>query len=48
MKLTAPEIDGAGFVIPIEVRTLGTTLFKTWDEVGADLDLMIDWVQSAK
>jgi hypothetical protein len=48
MKMIAPKRDGAGFVIPIEVRTFGTTLFKTWVEVAADLDLIIGWVQSAK
>lgn len=48
MKMIAPKMDGAGFVIPIEIRTFGTTLFKTWDQVGTDLDLMIEWVQATK
>lgn len=48
MRMIAPERDGAGFVIPIEVRTFGTTQFKTWDRVGADLDLMIKWAQATR
>lgn len=48
IKNVAPETDGLGFVIPIEVCTFAATLFKTWGQVGTDLDLMIGRVQSAK
>lgn len=44
--MIAPALDGVGFVMPIEARTFGTTQLKTWDQVGTDLDLMINWVQA--